>query len=62
MIEIGVDKNWAIIGNIIAERDDDEPVPAFRERARDFALDLGADIIVFAPPDSIVWSDDRLNK
>jgi hypothetical protein len=60
MIEVGQDEDCAIIGNIMMERTENEPVPAFRERARDFALDLGADILVFAPP-PLVWIDDRLN-
>ena len=33
-------------------------VPAFRARARDTALDLGADILIFALLEPIVWVDD----
>jgi|HubBroStandDraft_1064217.scaffolds.fasta_scaffold1154750_2 hypothetical protein len=61
MIEAGEDKNYAMIGNIIVEREEGEPVPAFRERVRDTALELGADFLVFAPPQAIVWTDDRPN-
>lgn len=48
MIECGNDMNHALIGgNIGMMRDDGEPVPAFRARARQTALGLRADILIF---------------
>ena len=47
MIECGDSLNYATIGNLIMQRDDGEPVPAFRERARETALGLGAAFLLF---------------
>jgi hypothetical protein len=59
MIELGDDKSHAVIGgNVIMQRDSDESVPAFRARARETALDLGSDTLIFGLIEPIVWVDD----
>ena len=57
MIECGDSLNYATIGNLIMQRDDGEPVPAFRERARETALGLGAATLVFDRLE-MRWIDD----
>jgi hypothetical protein len=58
VIELGQDQNYAMIGNVIMERLEGEPVPTFRSRARDTALDLGADLLIYALLEPLVWVDD----
>ena len=57
MIELGSDSNTAMIGNLIMQRDDGEPVPAFRVRARLAALGLGAAFLLFDMIE-MRWIDD----
>ena len=57
MIESGNDQNYATIGCMIMQRGDDEPVPAFRARARNTALEVGADILILEKLEW-VWVDD----
>ena len=57
MIECGDSLNYATIGNLIMQRDDGEPVPAFRERAREKALGLGAAFLLFDNFE-LRWVDD----
>ena len=56
---MGDDLNHAMIGNLIIERVDGEPVPAFRARARDTALGIGADLLIFGLLSPVIWVDDR---
>jgi hypothetical protein len=58
VIELGEDQNHAMIGNAILARDDGESVPDFRARSRSAALDLGADTLVFALLEPVVWVED----
>ena len=57
MIELGATATTAMIGNLIMQRDDGEPVPAFRERARETALGLGAAFLLFDMIE-LRWIDD----
>ena len=61
MIESGNDQNYATIGCMIMQRGDDEPVPAFRARARNTALEVGADILILEKLEW-VWVDDDIAR
>jgi hypothetical protein len=49
--------NHAHIGNIVFERDDEEPVPDFRQRARDAAAELGGGVLAWGAPEGLEWVD-----
>jgi hypothetical protein len=58
MIEIGEDQNFAHVGNLIMERDDDEPVEDFRERARALAREFESDVLIWGRLQPVTWVDD----
>jgi len=58
MIELGADVNFATIGNAILAREEGEPVPTFRMRAREVALAIGAGLLVFGLLEPMIWVDD----
>jgi hypothetical protein len=60
VIEAGNDLNFATINNLILQREAGEPVPAFRARARETALDLGAGMLIFAVLEPLLWVEDRV--
>jgi hypothetical protein len=49
--------NHAHIGNIVFERGDGEPVPDFRQRARDAVAELGGGVLAWGAPEGLEWID-----